>query len=71
MEINKDTIFEIRVELGFTLEEFARLLGVGVATVHCWETGKQTPNRTNRKIIENKIKKFLPIAEAEPHSRAE
>lgn len=60
MKLTQNNILDIRIELGLGLVEFGKLIGVCAATVHTWETGKTKPNRTNLRIMERKLKKFLP-----------
>ena len=57
----KDKVYQARMQLGLTQIEFAKVLGLGFATVNRWENGKHEPTiKVKRKILqlckENKIK---------------
>ena len=41
----KDKILKARVQLHLSQGEFAKLLGVGIASVSRWETGNSKPSK--------------------------
>lgn len=59
MELTKEKILDARIQLGMTLEEFAKFLGVCPATIHTWETGKGKPNRSNQRRVEKKLERLV------------
>jgi len=46
-------IKELRFRLGMTQEQFAMELGVTVASVYRWETGKATPSPLALKVMDS------------------
>jgi DNA-binding XRE family transcriptional regulator len=45
-------IKRVRTELGLSQKDFAERMGVRQATVSDWETGKQTPSRMARRLLD-------------------
>lgn len=41
----RDKVYQTRMQLGLTQIEFAKLLGLGFATVNRWENGVTKPNK--------------------------
>ena len=41
----KDKVYQARMQLGLTQIEFAKVLGIGFATVNRWENGVTKPNK--------------------------
>ena len=47
----KDKVFQARMQLGLTQMEFAKVLGLGFATVNRWENGQYDPTmKLKRKL---------------------
>lgn len=44
-------VAEIRKELGLSQEQFARLMGVSVATLRNWEQGRREPHGSARALL--------------------
>lgn len=61
MESIQNEILNIRVEMGLTLQGFAKVIGVSSSTVHNWETGKTQLGRFYQKVIEKKFPKFFEV----------
>ena len=43
--MNGETIKKLRLELGYSQQEFAAAIGVSFATVNRWENGKAKPQK--------------------------
>ncbi len=41
----KDKVYQARMQLGLTQIEFAKVLGLGFATINRWENGTTKPNK--------------------------
>jgi len=48
----KDRILNLRNEINYTQEEFARKLDVSVFTINRWERGRNDPSRKYQRKIE-------------------
>lgn len=56
-DMEKGKIVELRKSLGMTREEFAVELGVGIATIQRWESGKFSPSRMAEKQLQKLVVK--------------
>ena len=61
MQINAETILELRIELDLTLSQFGEMIGVSAMSVSRWERGINTPSRTFIKKLENILNGGLEI----------
>ena len=61
--MNNETIKRVRLELGYSQQEFAAAIGVSFATVNRWENGKAKPqkDRIDRIRALSKQKEQLPL----------
>ena len=48
----KDKVYQARMQLGLTQMEFAKVLGLGFATVNRWENGVTQPNKLKEYAFE-------------------
>lgn len=62
MDFDKDTIREMRGKLDMTQAQFAKEVGVGIATVVRWEGGDFRPSRHIHPNLERVAKKAGMIA---------
>ena len=53
----KDKVYQARMQLGLTQIEFAKVLGLGFATVNRWENGVTQPNKLKEYAFEQFCKK--------------
>lgn len=52
----KDTVKQVRSELGLSQMKFAHLVGVSLQTVQKWEAGASTPSEENKEKIISMMK---------------
>ena len=48
----KEKVYQARMQLGLTQIEFAKVLGLGFATVNRWENGVTQPNKLKEYTFE-------------------
>ena len=53
----KDKVYQARMQLGLSQTDFAKMLGVGFATVNRWENGVTKPNKLKEYAFEQFCKK--------------
>ncbi|MEX0323799.1 MAG: helix-turn-helix domain-containing protein [Puniceicoccaceae bacterium] len=58
---------ELRVELGYSQEQFAHKLGLSFATVNRWENGKTKPSSLARRQIRNFIEQSISEGKIPDH----
>lgn len=53
--MNGNTLRFIRKIIGYTMEEFAQLVGVSMVTVYRWESGINEPPTSKQKRIQSQL----------------
>ncbi|EJS07475.1 helix-turn-helix domain-containing protein [Bacillus mycoides] len=53
--MTSDTLRYIRKTIGYTMEEFAQLVGVSMVTVYRWESGINEPPKSKQKRIQSQF----------------
>lgn len=53
--MTSDTLRYIRKTIGYTMEEFAQLVGVSMVTVYRWESGINEPPKSKQKRIQSQL----------------
>ena len=63
-EFRPEDVRAIRVQLEMSQEEFARMIGVSVATLQNWEQGRRRPEGPARALLRVAAKNPQAVAEA-------
>ncbi|WP_088079656.1 helix-turn-helix domain-containing protein [Bacillus mycoides] len=53
--MTSETLRYIRKTIGYTMEEFAQLVGVSMVTVYRWESGINEPPKSKQKRIQSQF----------------
>ncbi|MEC2258355.1 helix-turn-helix transcriptional regulator [Bacillus cereus] len=53
--MTSDTLRYIRKTIGYTMEEFAQLVGVSMVTVYRWESGINEPPKSKQRRIQSQL----------------
>jgi putative transcriptional regulator len=63
-EFRPEDVRTIRIQLEMSQEEFARMIGVSVATLQNWEQGRRRPEGPARALLRVAAKNPQAVAEA-------